>query len=584
MNAPLQQPLFLPRFSLASDVDEFIETLARFERGELSPDAWRKFRLLRGTYGQRQEGVQMIRTKIPLGYLTAGQARVIADVAERHARGLTHLTTRQNFQFHFVQLAEVPALLGALEQAGITTREACGNSVRNVTMSELSGVDPQQVFDVRPHGETIVRFFLRHPRSSDLPRKFKIALSCSPRDCAQAAIHDIGLIAAERDGVRGFRVLVGGGLSTSPQSAAMLYEFLPEGELLELAEAVLLVFDARGNRSNKHRARLKYVLRDLGVEGLRAAIEEQRATIRARGDAPPVFEATPEPPPPPADRVTPAEAAPGYLAWRASNVRAQLQPGYHAVYIRLPLGDTTSAQLRAVADASERFANGAVWTSPDQNLLLRFVPAGDLRALHAALASAGLAADGAGTLRDVTSCPGADSCNLAVTTSRGLGRAISNALEGALAAGGELARAVELARDATIKISGCPHSCGRHHIADLGFHGAARKIGGKAMPVYQLHLGGGVDGEGAVFGDQVVKIPAKRVPSAVLLLVERFAAERQGEETFAAYLRRLPADRVKALLAAHTSIEPADARNDEFVDFDAQNGFVVETKAGECAA
>jgi sulfite reductase (ferredoxin) len=180
MTVSPQQPLFLPRFSLASDVDEFVETLARFERGELSPDAWRKFRLLRGTYGQRQEGVQMIRTKIPLGYLTAGQARVIADVAERHARGLTHLTTRQNFQFHFVQLAETPALLGALEEAGITTREACGNSVRNITMSELSGVDPQQVFDTRPHGEALVRFFLRHPKASDLPRKFKIALSCSP--------------------------------------------------------------------------------------------------------------------------------------------------------------------------------------------------------------------------------------------------------------------------------------------------------------------------------------------------------------------------------------------------------------------
>ena len=557
MNAPLSQPNFLPRFSLASDVDEFIETLARFERGELSPDAWRKFRLLRGTYGQRQEGVQMVRIKVPLGYMVADQIRAVAAVADRHARGRSHLTTRQNFQFHFVPLAEVPELLRALEVAGVTTREACGNSVRNVTMSELSGVDPQQAFDVRPHGEALVRFFLRHPKSSDLPRKFKMALSCSARDCAQGAIHDIGLVARLQGEARGFRVLVGGGLSTSPQSAAVLYEFLPEEQLLELAEAVLLVFDARGNRTNKHRARLKYVLRDLGPDGLRAAIEEQRSAIRARGDAPPVFQATPEPPPPPADRSTPCDAAPGYLAWRASNVRAQLQAGYHAVFIRLPLGDITSEQLRVVADASERFANGAVWTSAEQNLLLRFVPAGELRALHAALAAAGLAADGANSLRDVTSCPGADSCNLAVTTSRGLGRAISGALEGALAAGGALADAVLLARDASIKISGCPHSCGRHHIADLGFHGAARKIGGKAMPVYQLHLGGGVDGDGAVFGAQVVKIPAKRVPSAVLLLIERFAAERQGEETFAAFLRRLPADRVKELLATHTSIDPA---------------------------
>lgn len=586
MTTTITEPNFVPRFSATSDVDEFVEVLAQFERGELSPDAWRKFRLVRGCYGQRQEGVQMQRVKIPLGYLVAAQARTLADLADKYARGRAHLTTRQNFQFHFVALSDVPALMHELDAAGITAREACGNAVRNITMSELSGVDPHQVFDVRPHGETLVRFFLRHPKSSDLPRKFKIALSCTPRDCAQAAIHDVGLIAKIEDGQRGFKVVVGGGLSTSPQDAAVLYEFLPEAEIVEVAEAVLMVFDARGNRTNKHRARLKYVLRDLGLDGLRTFIDGERAKIRARGDAPPVFVATPEPPPPPVDRVTeaPADAPPGYIAWRGSNVREQIQKGYHAVYVRLPLGDLTGAQLRAVADLSERFADGAVWTSADQNLLLRHVPAGDLRALHAALVAAGVGSDGATTLRDVTSCPGADSCNLAVTTSRGLGRAITDALDQAIAAGGALGTAVELARDASIKISGCPHSCGRHHIADLGFHGAARKIGGRAMPVYQLHLGGHVDENGATFGGQVIKIPAKRIPAAVLRLVELFGAERDGQESFASFLRRLPADRVKTELASHADIDPAVAQEDEYVDFDAQNGFVVETKAGECAA
>ena len=582
----INEPAFVPRFSATSDVDEFVEVLARFEAGELSADAWRKFRLVRGTYGQRQEGVQMQRVKIPLGYLVAAQARTLADIADRHAHGRAHLTTRQNFQFHFVQLADVPALMRELDEAGITAREACGNAVRNVTMSELSGIDPNQVFDVRPHGETLVRFFLRHPKAADLPRKFKMALSCTPRDCAQAAIHDVGLIAKIENGQRGFRVVVGGGLSTSPQDAAQLYDFLPESEIIEVAEAVLMVFDARGNRANKHRARLKYVLRDLGIDGLREAIEKERATIRARGDAPPVFVATPEPPAPPVDRVTPpaAENVPGYLTWRASNVRDQIQKGYCAVYIRLPLGDLTGAQLRTVADLSERFADGSVWTSAEQNLLLRYVPVGDLRALHAELVAAGIGADGATTLRDITSCPGADSCNLAITTSRGLGRAIGDALEQALAAGGALGQAVVDARDASIKISGCPHSCGRHHIADLGFHGAARKIGGRAMPVYQLHLGGHVDEKGAVFGNQVIKIPAKRIPAAVLRLVEMFGAERQGDESFATFLRRLPADRIKTELATHADIDPAVAQEDEYVDFDAQNGFVVETKAGECAA
>ncbi|RYE94911.1 MAG: nitrite/sulfite reductase [Myxococcales bacterium] len=586
MTTTITEPNCVPRFSATSDVDEFVEVLAQFERGELSPEAWRKFRLVRGTYGQRQEGVQMQRVKIPLGYLVADQARALAGMADQYAHGRAHLTTRQNFQFHFVQLSDVPALMRDLDVAGITAREACGNAVRNVTMSELSGVDPDQVFDVRPHGETLVRFFLRHPKAADLPRKFKMALSCTPRDCAQAAIHDVGLIARIEDGQRGFKVVVGGGLSTSPQDAAVLYEFLPEAQILEVAEAVLMVFDARGNRTNKHRARLKYVLRDLGLEGLRTFIDEERAKIRARGDAPPVFVATPEPPPPPVDRVTeaPADAPAGYIAWRGSNVREQLQKGYHAVYVRLPLGDLTGAQLRAVADLADRFADGSVWTTADQNLLLRYVPTGDLRALHAALVAAGVAADGATTLRDVTSCPGADSCNLAVTTSRGLGRAISDALEQAMAAGGALGASVELARDASIKISGCPHSCGRHHIADLGFHGAARKIGGRAMPVYQLHLGGHVDENGATFGAQVIKIPSKRVPAAVLRLVELFGAERTADESFASFLRRLPADRVKTELAAHADIDPSVAQEDEYVDFDAQNGFVVETKAGECAA
>jgi ferredoxin-nitrite reductase/sulfite reductase (ferredoxin) len=265
-------------------------------------------------------------------------------------------------------------------------------------------------------------------------------------------------------------------------------------------------------------------------------------------------------------------------------VRDQLQDGYHAVYVRFPLGDVTSAGLRVVADLAEKYADGSVWTSADQNLLLRFVPAGELRALHAALEDAQLALLGVGGLLDVTSCPGADSCNLAVTTSRGLGRAITNALDQAIAAGGAQAQAIAEASDALIKISGCPHSCGRHHIADLGFHGAARKIGGKAMPVYQLHLGGGVDGDGAVFGAQVVKIPAKRVPAAVLRLVDRYATDRFEGESFRVYLRRLKADEIKTMLADLVDIDPAVAKDDEFLDFDAQNGFVVETRAGECAA
>ncbi|MCC6649389.1 MAG: nitrite/sulfite reductase [Polyangiaceae bacterium] len=584
---PASEPPFVPRFSRPSDVDEFERELERFERGELTADEWRKFRLVRGCYGQRQDDVQMQRIKVPMGYLTASQARAVADAADRFAGGKAHVTTRQNFQFHFVKLSDVPQLMRAVGDAGITMREACGNAVRTVIGSELSGIDRDQVFDVRPHGEALTRFFLRHPKAATLPRKFKMALSCTARDCAQAAINDVGFVARiSDDGLRGFKVFVGGGLSTSPEAAAVLYEFAEEGELLEIAEAVLMVFDARGNRQNKHRARLKYVLRDLGLARLREAIELEREKIRARGDARPLFTPTPLPPPPPRERAAepPGELLPGYVAWRASNVRAQLQQGYSAVYVRLPLGDVTSAQLREVARLAELHGDGSVFTSADQNLLLRFVPDQEVRALYAALVAAGLAKGGVGGLLDVTSCPGADSCNLAITTSRGLGRAISDALEAGLAAGGARAAAILGASDAVLKISGCPHSCGRHHVADIGFHGAARKIGGRAMPVYQLHIGGGVDERGARFGAQVVKIPAKRVPAAVLHLIDAHAASRRDGEGFGPWLARLTADEIKALTAAFTDIDPAAAKEDEYVDFDAQRGFVVETKAGECAA
>lgn len=582
----LSEPKHVPRFSSQADVDEFVDKLGEFERGELTSDQWRKFRLVRGCYGQRQEGVQMQRVKIPLGYLVADQLRAVAKAADAYSRGLAHVTTRQNFQFHFVQLSDIPQLMTDLVEAGITAREACGNAVRNVTGCDLAGVAKTAVFDTRAHGETLTRFFLRHPKAADLPRKFKMAISCCPHDCAQGGIHDIGFIAKILDGKRGFRVLVGGGLSSAPHAAELLYEFLPEEKMLELAEAVLLVFDARGNRENKQRARLKYVLRKVGIEGLRTLVEEERVKIQARGDAAPVFEATPLPPPPPRARVTPApeEPGPGYLGWRASNVKAQSQEGYSAVYVRLLLGDTTSNQMRAIADLSEKFGDGSVYTSAEQNLLLRFVPDGDLRALHRDLVAAGLSASGALGLRDVTSCPGADSCNLAITTSRGLGRAIEEALANAVAEGGALADAVALANDAQIKISGCPHSCGRHHIADLGFHGAARKVEGRAMPVYQLHVGGGVDEAGARFGSQIVKIPAKRAPQAVLRFITRFAADRQGAETFSQYLRRqTPAD-IKAAVGDLAEVLDGSPTEDEFVDFGAQNGFVVETKDGECAA
>ena len=354
---------YLPRFSDPGDIDEFVDTLGRFERGELSAEDFRRYRLTRGVYGQRQTDVQMIRVKIPQGVLAPAALRALGDVAERFGHGHGSVTTRQNVQFHFVQRADAEAAMRRLDEAGLTTREACGNTVRTVTADPLAGVRDHGTFDVTPYGEAITRFFLRSPWANSLPRKFKIALGYEPGDTAMAGIHDIGLIARVRDGRRGFLMRVAGGLSTSPQAAVVFDEFLPEARLLDACEAVNRVFDRSGNRDNKHRARLKYVLRRMGQERFLEVLREEYAAVVARGGTPLDLSVATPPPAPPAPAVTddaPATRGPGYLLWRASNTVAQDQAGYHAVFARLPLGAVTAAQFRALASLVTEFADGSL--------------------------------------------------------------------------------------------------------------------------------------------------------------------------------------------------------------------------------
>ncbi len=581
-------PIHLPHFSDPNDVDEFVAVLEQYERGEISPEKFRAFRLTRGVYGQRQEGVQMIRVKIPLGVLAPEQLDALADVAERYtpeAKG--HITTRQNFQFHFVKMSSVEAALRRLDEVGLTTREACGNTVRNVTADPLSGVCATGLFDVRPYGEAVIRHLLRADYDQALPRKFKIALSCCPHDCAMASINDLGLVAAERDGNRGFRVMCAGGLSTTPQQALVLHDFVPVEEILDVAEALVRLFDRSGNRENKARARLKYVLRKLGEVAFRREYAIERDKIRASGGTPLTdLPAIDDPPPPPRGddlgaTVEPISRGPGYVAWRASNVVPQVQAGYFAVYVQLPLGDLTALQMRALARIAPRFGDGSLRTSLDQNLLMRFVPTRQLPGLFSALTAEGLARPGAATVEDVTTCPGADSCALAVTASRQLGKLLGDHLS---ALEGEARVALGLARSATIKISGCPNSCGQHHIADLGFHGAVRRFGERSAPVYQLHLGGSVHGTtGATFGRQVIKIPAKRIPTAVERLLLLFARERNTDESPRAFYHRVAEDRVTALLEDLSMID-LDAPDAEFMDIGQEQNFKVAIGTGECAA
>jgi sulfite reductase (ferredoxin) len=571
--ATTTQP-FLPRFSDERDIDEFVAKLESFERGEIGPDAFRAFRLTRGVYGQRQADEQMLRVKLPSGIFGRQQLDALADVADTYSRGFGHFTTRQNMQLHFIKMKDAEAAMRRCDEAGLTTREACGNSVRNVTTCESASICSTAPFDVTPHAEAIVRYFLRHPLAATLPRKFKIAFSGCPHDCAFGAIHDIGFVALVKDGVPGFKVLAAGGLSTLPMAALELHDFVPGPEIGRVGEAILRLFDRLGNRENKHRARLKYVRKKLGDEGFVAKYRELRAEVDAEAHAELKLPQNPERVPAPAVLLE-GRSHPGYLEWRAASVVDQRQDGYAAVYVRLELGDITSAQMRQLGPILEKFGDGSGRVTIDQNILIPFVDKRSLPALHVELAEIGLARLGVKTTRDVTSCPGAETCNLAVTASRNLGKAISDRLELPDAIG------LDGSKDAVVKISGCPNSCGQHHIADFGFHGAARKENGKTVPMYQLHLGGGVDGRGATFGRQVVKLVARRVPDAVVQLLKLYADDKQEGETVTAFYQRVDPKRVVSFLGELVTKPPTD---EEVADIGEEVGFKIHTGEGECAA
>jgi sulfite reductase (NADPH) hemoprotein beta-component len=582
---PAEHPFMPGRLGFASehDLDEFVATLSRYERGELSADEWRAFRLIRGVYGQRQPDVQMLRIKIPQGILTAPQLRAVAQVARQHADGILHLTTRQNIQLHFMPLAQVETAMRSLAEVGLTTREACGHSVRNITACPLAGVSPTEIFDVTPYADALTRFLLRGPLSSTLPRKFKVAFEGCNQGCVQPAINDLAFIARVEEGRRGFLVLCGGGLATLPRAAQTLCEFLPAQDLLAAGLAVLRVFHREGNRRNKHKARLKWVIERVGFEAFRAQFERERDLIRQEGDPPLPFppDAPPvEPTPPrraPLRAIGEVAAAPGFDRWSHENVTAQKQAGFAAASIRLPLGDFRVDQALELAALAERFADGTLRTTSDQNLVLRYVPVEDLAALHSRLGGLGLALAGAGTLADVTSCPGADTCNLAVTASRGVALRLTEHL--AQATTGDLASS-----DAHIKVSGCPNGCGQHHVATLGFQGGLRKIGGRALPVYHLTVGGSFGSHGARFGRLVGKIPARRAHLAVDRLLALWRRERSAGESLDRFYGRVELDAVRRAVADLVSVDERSAVPEDYVDLGQSDPFAVFEGQGECAS
>jgi sulfite reductase (NADPH) hemoprotein beta-component len=593
-------------FANERDIDEFVETLSRYENGDISADDWRRYRLLRGTYGQRQDDVQMMRIKIPQGIVTGKQLRALGDVAEKYSRGFGHVTTRQNIQYHFVLLKDAELAMRDLCDVGMTTREACGNSVRNITSCPYAGVAHDEVFDITPYAEAMTRYFLGHPLAGSLPRKFKIAFEGCPHDHALASIHDLGWYARIVDGRRGFRLTIAGGTSILPTSGYLLYDFLPVEQMLEVSEAIVRVYHRFGDYQHRQRNRMKFLIRELGWDGWRQKYDEALAEVRAEGGVrfdEAVAEAEVEhapswalPSAPTVEEVKRKAASvqvhgpgvmPGsvrlqtlsdtYLAWMKSNVGLQRQAGFVHVTVRLPLGDMTAGQMHVLGDLAEAYGDGTARLTVGQNVLFRWVAVGVLEELYQRLQAAGLGAAGANTVADVVSCPGAESCRLAVTQSRGLGQVLTEYLD----ARPEL---VSLVEEGDIKISGCPNGCGQHHIAAIGFQGSVRKLGSRALPQYFVLVGGEATESGAKFGRVVSKVPVRRLTGALDRLMALYQEQREPSEPLGAFYRRVPAETVTAALKDLAQMLPNEPTAEDFVDLGETQAFEMTVMEGECAS
>jgi sulfite reductase (NADPH) hemoprotein beta-component len=532
--------------------------------------------------------------------------RALAGVASRYSRGFAHVTTRQNIQCHFVPLAVCESAMRELADEGLTTREACGNSFRNITGCHYAGTSEDEIFDPTPYAEALTRYFLRHPLSGVLPRKFKIAFEGCRVDHAYASINDIGWRARIEDGRKGFRVTVAGGTSILPVSGYVLYEFLPVEEMFEVAEAVVRVFHRFGDYEHRQRNRLKFTIRTLGWDTFRARFEECLAEFRREGGARLTFDPeavrseqapTWSPAEPPTLQAVAAAAAtpvtgpgilPGsvrlqplpdtYLRWMNANVSRQRQDGYCHVIARLPLGDFTAGQMRVLADLADAYSDGTLRLTVDQNVLYRWVRAESVEPFYQRLVAAGLAAPDAGKLSDVVSCPGAESCRLAVTQSRGLGRVLTEYLS----ARPEL---VDMVSSGHIKISGCPNGCGQHHIGSIGFQGSVRKVAGRAVPQYFVLVGGGCSDAGvAHFGKVVSKVPVHRLTDAVDRLLALYRDHRDGNEELGAFFRRVPPSMATDALKDLAQLLPNEIGEQDLIDLGENQAFNPEVMDGECSA
>ena len=564
------------------DIIELEKKIRLFREGRIDEDRFRSLRLARGVYGQRQQGVQMVRIKIPFGRLSAAQLLRIADVADDYANGNLHLTTRQDIQLHYVSLDRTPELWAELEKDVLTLREACGNTVRNITASAKAGIDPDEAFDVSPYAQEMFAYFLRNPVCQEMGRKFKIAFSSSEKDSAFAFIHDIGLIPKRKqvDGleVRGFKVLIGGGLGAQPHMAEVAHEFLEEAKLIPFAESLLRVFDRYGERKKRGRARMKFLLKSLGKEELLKLAQQEHKALKVKSFRVDTNIVPDQLLPQQTDfePLTPADES-KFALWKATNVFAQKQPGYYGAYIKLPLGNIHSDQARQLAAVVSRYASDDIRITVNQGFLLKFLCESALPHLFNALDALGYAEPGFDSTADITACPGTDTCNLGISNSTGVSLRLEQLIR---------EEYPELVRnsDIKIKISGCPNSCGQHGIASIGFHGSSLKDKTKrVLPALQVLLGGGVDGDGqGRIAEKVIKVPSKRAPEALSVLLDDYETHGREGEYYADYYQRQGKMYFYHLLKPLTLLDNLGA--DDYRDWrHADETFQVQAGVGECA-
>lgn len=563
------------------DIVELEQKIRAFREGRMNEEKFRSLRLARGVYGQRQPGVQMVRIKLPYGKMTMAQWKRIADIADTYSNGNLHLTTRQDIQIHFVSLDRTPQLWEELEKDAITIREACGNTVRNITASDMTGIDPEEAFDVTPYAHALFTYFLRKPLCQEMGRKFKIAISHNEKDSALTFMHDLGAIARVREIngklVRGFKILIGGGLGAQPHLAITTHEFLEEDLLIPYLEAVLRVFDRHGERNSRHKARIKFLIQKTGIDAFNTLVEtEQLALTHSRY---------------PIDHSTETISIPAqksanfstkiadnnlfaYERWKQTNVVAQKQEGFFAVYIRVPNGNISSDCSRRLIEQLQDYIADDIRVTINQGLQFRYIRPEYLPHIFHVLQSEGLAAAGFGSTADITACPGTDTCNLGISNSTATALVLSEVIE-------EEFPELVFNKEISIKISGCMNSCGQHGMAAIGFHGSSLKSKGQVLPALQVLIGGAVlgSGEGSI-ADKVIKVPGKRAPDVLRFVLTDYL-KNAGDQRFHVYSREKGERYYYELLKPLADLETLEAA--DFIDWGQDQQFSTAIGVGECA-